>query len=367
MICRGISMKKSFFSITRKKFIWWLSAILSFVFFLILNGTVLHMAGKLQTQTVAERWSPEGDAAQVSCFFSTNAAVTEDQLITFEHELDSALEEASITQDSPNAGARLWADAYSGEGQISLSSDSASITVDAIGVGGDFFLFHPLRLLSGSYFSGSDLMQDHIILDEDAAWQLFGSNDIAGMTVDIQGIPHVISGVVKRDTGSFAEAAGLDGSVAYVSYETLSTLGSCSGINHYELVMPNPVSGYAYNYVTEAIGVSEKELAVLENSSRYSLLNRLKIIAAFGTRSMNGKAIIYPYWENIARGYEDVFALLTLFAVFFLAYTVIFFLVQLILYWKRKTWTVKSVWLRVKDRLERLMESRREKHRKSNR
>ncbi len=66
---------------------------------------------------------------------------------------------------------------------------------------------------------------------------------------------------------------------------------------------------FAYSKVKEGIGIDEKNVEIVENSRRYSLPNRIKTILAFGTRSMNGKAIIYPYWENLARGYEDIFAL----------------------------------------------------------
>ena len=328
--------------------------------FLILSGVISTIIHRQETQSMAERWGKNGDAAQISCFFSTDAFVSEDGIKGFEHGLDTALQEASITQESQNPGARLWADAYSARGQITISSDRATVSADAIGIGGDFFLFHPLRLLKGSFFSGNDLMQDYCVLDEDAAWQLFGSNDIAGMTVTIRGIPHIVTGVIRREEGRFAEAAGLDSTLVYVSYQTLSTLGSTQGINHYEIVMPNPVTNYAYNYVRDSIGVTELEMDILENGSRYSFLNRLKTIAAFGTRSMNGKAILYPYWENVARGYEDVLALLTLISLLFLVYPLILLIICVIRWWKNKTWTVKSVYLKLKDKAERMMEKVRE-------
>ena len=67
------------------------------------------------------------------------------------------------------------------------------------------------------------------MIDQDAAWQLFGSNDVSGMTVYIGGIPHIVTGVVQRQEGRLTEAAGLDGSLVYVSYQTLSTLGKSNG------------------------------------------------------------------------------------------------------------------------------------------
>ena len=179
------------------------------------------------------------------------------------------------------------------------------------------------------------------------------------MTVYIGGIPHIITGVVERPQGKLEKAAGLDATVVYVSYETLSSLGSNNGINHYEIVMPNPVNNFAYQRVEENIGVSEKDIEIIENTSRYSLLSRLKVIGKFGTRSMNGKAIIYPYWENIARGYEDIIALLTVFMIIFLLYPIVLAVVCFVIWWKHKGWTLKEVRNKGKDRIERYFEMRR--------
>lgn len=347
-----------------KKILLSISGAISFAIFLILLLVSNHLAGKQDSQQMAARWSEKKDVAQISCFFSANAKVSEDSILEFEHSLNASLQEASIALESENEGARLWVDAYSADGQISISNDRANISADAIGIGGDFFLFHPLQLLSGSYFSGNDINQDYCIIDEDAAWQLFGSNDVAGMMVYIGGIPHIVTGVVHRPEGRLEEAAGLSDTLVYVSYKTLSELGSSNGINHYEIVMPNPVSNFAENLVREKLGNNEKEVEILENSTRYSLVNRLKVLVAFGTRSMNGKAIIYPYWENIARGYEDVIALLTFFMLLFLLYPVVLGLVVFIRWWRNKGWTLKDLWHRLKDKTERYIEKRREEKRK---
>lgn len=342
--------------LTMKKLVWGISGGVSLLLFLILLFVSNHLAKEQESQTMAERWSEKKDVAQVSCFFSVNSGITEDRIIEFEHTIDSALTDAAVLQESENPGARLWADAYSADGRVTLSSEKTSLEADAIGIGGDFFLFHPLKLLSGSYFSGNDLMQDLCIIDQDAAWQLFGSNNVAGMTVNIGGIPHIVAGVVERPSGRLEEAAGLDSTLVYVSYQTLSELGNCNGINHYEIVMPNPVTSFAENLIRERLGSSEKEAEVLENTSRYSFLSRLKRIPAFGTRSMNGKAIIYPYWENIARGYEDILDVITLFQVLFLLYAAVLVLCLFGSWWKHKGWTLKDKWLFVKDKAERGVE-----------
>jgi len=315
-----------------KKLVLGISGGLSFLIFLILLITTNQIIGAQDTQQMARRWSKENDAAQVSCFFAADSETTEDTILMFEHGIDSALTEASVVQESENPGARLWADAYSADGKITLSNNKTSVTADAIGIGGDFFLFHPLTLINGAYFSGNDLMQDYCVIDKDAAWQLFGSYDVAGMTVYISGIPHIVTGVVERPEGRLAEAAGLEGTLVYVSLETLETLGTSYGINHYEIVMPDPVTGFAYNHVKENLGKEENATEVVENSARYSLLSRLKLIGQFGVRSMNGKGIIYPYWENMARGYEDILMILTLLQLLTLLYPVILLLIAFIIW-----------------------------------
>lgn len=349
-------MKKFLQRLSGKQLILLCTGILSCIVGLVINGVGGYMAGKLDAQNMAERWSEDGDVSQISCFFSREAGMTENNIINFEHALDTALEEASIVNHSENPGARLWVDAYSASGKVTLTSQRTSVEVSAVGVGGDFFLFHPLKLLEGAYFSGADLMQDHIVIDEDAAWQLFGSSDVDGQMITINGVPHMIAGVIKREDGRMADAAGLSSSVAYVSYGTLTQYGTSYGLNTYELVMPNPVTGYAKTYVMENIGVMENEVEIVENTTRYELLSRFKLLAQFPTRSMSSKAIIYPYWENIARGYEDILMLFLVLTLLFLLYPAILLIILIVRAWKHKTWTVAGVWYEIKDKIGRLRE-----------
>lgn len=338
-IIKGITKKALFFCITAG-----LSLILSLILWTISSGLIKDQ----QSQQMAQRWSQDVEVSQISCFFSVNTNITPDRIEEAEYNLRSKLQSDSIINQSLNPSARMWTDAYSAYGKITVKSERGEITADAIGIGGDFFQFHPLKLLTGSFFSGNDLMQDYCVLDEDAAWRLFGSNDIAGQFVTIGGIPHMIMGVIERESGRLAEAAGLDSSVVYVSYETLSQYGSHSGINHYEIVMPDPVPGYAQSSVKELFSIDDQEVEIINNTERFSVLNRLKLITSFGTRSMNGKAIIYPYWENMVRGLEDILMVLAIFTILFLMYPAIVIIVMVRRLWKSRTWTIKDIWKKIK-------------------
>lgn len=343
-------------NLTLRQIICTIIGAVSFVLFLILTWLGGHIANGLSDQQTARRWSDQNDTAQISCFFSQGVEVTEETILRFEAQLKQALQEESITSDSENPNARLWADAYSASGKITLQNGKKTVTAKAIGVSGDFFLFHPLKLLNGAFFSGSDVMQDYVVIDEDMAWQLFGSNDVEGMQVTIEGVPHIVSGVIERESGHMNDVAGNDVTCVYLSYSSLKEYGENYGINCYEIVMPNPITGYALKMVKEKMGFEEGEVACIENSNRYSFLSLGKILLTFTSRSMSGKAIIYPYWENVARGWEDILARLLLFRMILLCIPCVMIIVLAVKLWKKRTWNWRDALELLKKGVSRLGE-----------
>ena len=304
---------------------------------------------RLYDQQLAERWSGEEDAAQISCFFAAEEIEGTDYFTGLGRTMDKKLVEASLS--TKTEGARLRLDAASLPGKITISYGNKNVELEALGVWGDFFQFHPLTLLDGAYFGPDSMMQDGIVIDEEAAWQLFGSNDVAGMQVMIGQVPHFISGVVRRDTGRIAEAAGLDKSICYLSLESLNKYGTITGGYCYETVMPNPVKGFALSTLTEAVEAEKKEVKILENTSRFTLPELAERLLEFGTRSMSRQRIVYPYWENIARGYEDIFTLTLVLKFLFLLYPGIFLLGLIVRLWRKKTWTVGKGYRYLQDKV----------------
>lgn len=339
--------------------------IISLLLFCILQILSIHIKNSLTTQQMASRWDNTGKSAQVSCFISENTQITPQQITNLEHAADAALADVSITNENKNA--RLWVDAYSARGEITVENEKNSVEATAIGVGGDFFLFHPLKLISGSYFSDDDLMQDYIVIDEDAAWQLFGSNDVVGMKVTINGVPHIIRGVIQRDTGKMNKKAGNDKTTFYVSYDSLSKYGTLEGINTFEIVMPNPISGFALTTIKDKIGVDESKIELVENSKRYSILSLLNVFSEFGTRSMNQKAVVYPYWENVARGYEDILSLILICKIIFLLIPAVIALLYLCYRFKHRTWNIKSLFESGSKWINKMIEKYKHREKENNR
>lgn len=278
----------------------------------------------------AKRWSKDNTAAQISVYISEKAVFSADDVFKFREKLKLKLMESDALSVKGNG--RAWADCYAVQGKVSVNTGVSETDFKAYGVSGDFFLFHPFELISGSYFSEDNPMDDLVILDEDCAWQLFGSTDIAGMEVLINGMPHIVSGVIKREYGMFQKAAGNNEPAMYLSYESFAKYGNVSAISSYEVVMPNLTRDYAKKLVKENIGVKADSREIVEVSDRYSLTSLFGVLKNYGKRSMQTKMIIYPFWENAARGIEDVCALLLLFFLILLAGVLVYAIIKCIRY-----------------------------------
>ncbi len=296
----------------------------------------------LYDQQATDRWADKADDfAQISCFYPISMELSEFGFLSLHHSVEEALTAASLTAESTDAD--LFADAYSVTGKIHISTENTGKEVNVVGVSDSFFLFHPVRLLTGSYFDENMIMKDGVILDEDTAFRLYGSEDIVGKTVYIGGNPYYIRGVAARDEGFFAKKAGLSEPVCYVSVDTLKTHGTIVGSYTYEIVMPDPVEGFAKEAVSAALNDSEQKIEVVENSARFSFGAKKEIVMDFGVRSMSRNSILYPYWENTARAVEDLCGLLFVVQnVAFVIAAVLFLLYVRILY-KNRTWSIKGL------------------------
>ena len=213
--------------LARKMRLWQKAGLLICVLFWISSYVIGIVCARLTEgmpdQNYASRWALEGGSSQVSAFFSDNALFSDESVDAMQMYLSGKMMEASLglSEQQIENGARLYDVCYSGLGMTEISTPSDSVTVTAIGVGGDFFNFHPLNLMSGYYFSEDESMKDRILLDDRTAWRLFGSPYIVGESVDIGGISHYIAGVFKAPTERFYKQSGMGDYLVYISYDSL--------------------------------------------------------------------------------------------------------------------------------------------------
>ena len=312
-----------------------------------------HLANMLDSQHQAERWQGEGELkfSQLSCFMSVDQKLTLEQVYTFRNAMMTKFHEAALDIDNDS---QLFCDAWSTTGKVYVYSDQGKGDVSVIAVGGNFFDFHPIRLLSGNYISPDDLMKDRVLLDEETAWLLFGGTQLEGMSFKIDGVPFVVAGVIEREQDFASLKAYTSGMGIYMSYDAYSSIkssgsstltatassgsgssssgsggsggsgsgssgdnsgssggssggsgssGSSVGIECYEVVMAEPVKGFALGVAKEKFPIGGG--VIVDNSNRYSFENVLKLVKQFGSRSMQTHGVILPYWENAARCIED--------------------------------------------------------------
>lgn len=286
------------------------------------------LSGLLDSQKEAERWKGSSDMefAQISSFIPVDESFTLDSVGAFREEITKKLHEAALDVGTDEI---LFVDAWSRVNKVSVSSALGKGDVSATAVGGEFFAFHPIKLINGSYISSSDLMQDRVLLDEDTAWLLFGGTDIQGMTFKINGVPFVVAGVIEREQDFASKKAYTDGMGIFMSYDgynaamnysasaaaaadssgsTAPAAAGSADIQCYELVMPNPVKNFALYFVKEKFPIKDAE--IISNTGRYTVSNLWKLVKAFDERAMQTKGVLYPYWENAARCIENRAAML---------------------------------------------------------
>jgi hypothetical protein len=294
------------------------------ILFAAIGAHIGKVASRQIDEHTAERWNagliPE-KYAQVSVFSERTGAFTQDTVSQIRSSIQKALTAASmIPQDMPK-DAHVWTDCYSAQYSISVSKDTelgetSAADVTAVGVGGDFFVFHPLRLLSGSYFSDDDIEDDHVIIDSNLAWQLFGSSDVAGMYLYIGNRMFIVGGVAAAPAASDGRAAGLayrGSGYIYIPFRYYTEVTGSRSVTEYEAVMPQPVKRFAFSSMQNALGVSNAEmgkrnvitkmgsLEMIENSRRYDSTELLADLERLPEAQMRGNALCYPYWENVQR------------------------------------------------------------------
>lgn len=287
--------------------------LLSLVGFAAFSLSGLSAAKSQSYNYAAERWM-NGDKdmtyAQVSCFMSDSAGFTTDSLASVRASVISSLKDVSI---APQDGQKLCPDAYSASlGQAEVRSDINGKSESQItAVGGDFFLIHDFKLLDGAFFTDSDIMQDGAVIDKNLAWALYGSSDVSGMKMTINGIQYYIAGVIETpETDEEVKCAG-ELPLAYISYDGASgfssgaysedSSGKFTTVNCYELLMPNPVENYSYKAVKTIMEGYGENVSVVQNTDRYSAYKCLKALKKISSIVVRDNQIAYPYWENASR------------------------------------------------------------------
>ena len=265
----------------------------------VTTGNQLH-------QQAAERWEADGALRyqQLSVYYSKENAPSADSVDALRRSVDAELQKASLEAEQDT---RLWYDAWSTEqGTATVRGTKVQdATAQVTAVGGDFFRIHPMTLRDGGYIQPDDLMHDRVVIDTLLAWLVFGSPDVAGMELTVNGTTYQIAGVVEpaKDTLTqevYGEKPRIFMSFAEHDDEAEGFSSPSRQFDCYEAVLPNPVRGFAEKTLKAAIGEKDQQKLVV-NTGRGSITRRWNNLRHLRTMVTASDGIAYPWWENLAR------------------------------------------------------------------
>ena len=302
---------------------------LMLVIYIIFSVLLILNAFILKSQFEWQRWQGDNemDFSQFSCFIPETNGFDVNGINTFRNDVMKKLSEASI-----DITHKPFVDCWSTEGRALVVSGKAHCTAAVTAIGGSFFDFHPLKLLSGSYISEDDMLKDSVVLDEDLAWFLFGGTDLSGLSIKVNGLTLMVTGVVQREQ-DYASKEAYSGSMGLfmnmATYEDMLKYGTPideyaasienvvgqddskdseetskpslneanAAVTCYEICLPNPVKNFAYNVMQEKFPI--KGGVITENSHRFTFGKTFSRIWKGAKRTMQD-GVPRPYWENAA-------------------------------------------------------------------
>ncbi|MDE5946099.1 MAG: ABC transporter permease [Oscillospiraceae bacterium] len=311
--------------------------IVCIVFIIVFNSLSAKQINGLTSQRGAEKWQNGNDLnySHISCFFAKDSGMDINTVNSIKNEIKNAMVTASLQEEE---GSRLWIDAYTSSlGKLEvLGTKRGTARTEITAVTSDFFLIHDFQFIDGSYFREEEISQNGIVIDSMLAWQIFGSDNVKGMTAEINNISFYVAGVVKNPENSAEKKTYGSFPRAYISYQgaeslfknvsssslASATASSVSPVNSesitvdsYEAVIPNPVKKFAYNTLSEFIGNQyENTSYTLENSDRFGFSKSFKRLRHLSNSVVINNAVEYPWWENSAR-VTEVKVSLNLFAI----------------------------------------------------
>jgi hypothetical protein len=267
-------------------------------------------------QKSAERFAK--GYAQLSLFYNADTGLSLDAFRTNERTLAKKMAEKSLPETYKYAASSL-------QTAVTINSDDGkSSNVSATLTDGDYFVFHPYEILSGSYYGRETITPNVLVLDEKAAWELFGATDVAGKIVTIKGNVFEIYAVIKPQSDDFTKKTYGEKPRAYISMAAAEKVLSnyTSGtelINIIEYILPNTIKSEAMGIVKDTYAIDENtiDIEAIENTNRFSPLRIIPKITKITSLGVRDKPLVYPFYENAAVLIETTMAVLWFFILLF--------------------------------------------------
>lgn len=263
----------------------------------------------------------ETNYTQLAVYLTEEDYLTPDGMMGVKNDLESAMTEASIEH-----GGRYLLSGSS-EQSVVLARDAITVDATATVYFGDWFGLHPHLPLKGGYVTESAATTDFCVIDDLAAWRIFGSTDVCGMELSINEKLYTVSAVLAADRSTYASYYGEKPRV-YILYSSAAMRDERITFTTLEAVLPDPITDSAKNMFSEAVASYSEDVHVItDRFTLPELWEDIKNMTALGV--MEGKT--YPYYENVARVMETKCAMLLSFEGAFWSLAAVFLVTLLVL------------------------------------
>ena len=240
-------------------------------------------------QYEAERWQgpSEQSYSQVSVFWN-------------EGEMDAARAEAlsnELRSAFPTEEIPPFVTAYGAKSSGLASYAHRRAEAELWSVSKDFFTLHAFPMAEGGPGTFADTGSE-AVLNEAAAFALFGSNDCIGEALRVNGLGWRVIAVIREPTGA------ANGAAFGAAPRIFLPISDDASVTFYEALLPEYYSGYAAQSLQNATGQS-----VTSSTGRFRLSRLWKEAAAF-FRTPPAARPELPPWEQAARLAERKLCLL---------------------------------------------------------
>ncbi len=269
----------------------------------------------------AESWAgvnSETPYAAVSLYTSENTAKSLGDIYRIRADIRSkTYEQLADTDES------AFSDCWYGTKSLTLTGKKGTAEIMGFYTGGDYFSVHRADVISGSPYDSETVNLDTIVLDDETAWKLFGSLNVAGMTVETNNTELYISAVIRspqKKSKHLKAAYDDDGiSAAYLPAEAANLIyGEEQQFTAYDVLMPDPIDNFAEGIVRDAAGLSQGDSSyskVIDSRSRFSLKKIRESAEKISIVTDSSSELVYPFYEDAAR--SVMLDLTVLYKVFF--------------------------------------------------
>lgn len=282
-----------------------------------------NLTDEVSLQKSAESWRGSSDTpfTTVSLHTDENNAMTIGQIYSMRSQILKSVEE-QITDLSD----KYYADCYSMETEKNYTGDKDSSSLTTMVTGGDFFLVHTPKVISGSVYTDETANINTAVLDDYASWKLFGSVDTAGMTIYADNKEYTVSAVIKSPQSKNLKKAydnnGLSG-VVYIPYQSVENSEQGTMFTSYEIILPDTIENFAENIVRTAASLEKdsSQKVITDSRSEFLIKNISKNAKNNDKLISSDISVKYPFWAE-----ADRFAHITvnnLYNIFFVPFVII--------------------------------------------